>query len=419
MPLPFKELYRDSKFLKVNFIYFIFALFFAVLHFIVDKPEPLDFWGNLSVSFIGDIRIADVYLFADAGSPILSGNLSETYAQSANQVGPIQSVLSALLISYATKLGFPLGWEVFQFVCILFTVFASAFLTSILSFKLQDVYTNVWLKRMVLAAPLLVIALLEVFSYPLLFYFSGHYWQISVALLWAAAGWLLYRGKILLPSLFLAVSAGLEAWGLFGLAMLLLVPTVKRFLLSGLIAVAGALAFWLPFILSGNFTMLEHEWQVKEESLWTIFYEPGATFPIGLRIAQTLIVLSIIISLTILVKSRIGAYESLIPGWWITILLASAFVLARTTTDAVYLWYYTSAPKFLLIPVALVLLLGKFWKVGIPVTIAAYLVSFAVSPFVSLLLAILALVLLCVAVLLTPRQDEVKPQEEAEEITSN
>lgn len=407
--------------MAANAVYFLFAFLLAVLHFVIDKPEPLDFWGGLTVNFVGDIRIADVYLFADAGSPILSGNLSETYAHSANQVGPVQSVLAALLISYATKLGFPLGWEIFQFVLILFTVFSSAFLTSILSYRLQDLYSNVWLKRVVLAAPILVIALLEVFSYPLLFYFSGHYWQVAVALLWAAAGWLLYKGKVLLPALFLATTIGFEPWGVFGLVMLLLAPSVRNFLSSGLIAILGGLAFWMPFVLSGHFTMLEHEWQVKEESLWTIFYEAGSDFPIGLRIAQTLIILSIVTSLTILVKARLGAFEKFIPGWWITIILAVSFVLARTATDAVYLWYYTSAAKFLLIPVAVVLLLGRQWKVGVPVALAAYLVSFALSPFVSLLLTISALVLLCIAVLLTPRQDEIGKLEEkqTEEVSSN
>jgi hypothetical protein len=203
----------------------------------------------------------DSWLFVQAGHVLLSSDWSHTFADKAVQVGPLQLALYA-------SLGGAVGYVVAAAVALL--VVSAA--------------------RAVGVAQPQVLALAGLVAIPLGLTSSGvdagHPANAVLPLLWVIAAAQARRGRVAAGALVVGLSAGLETWGLLGIAVLALAPRRRSALLGGALAAAVAASLFLPFVLFGDFAMGSYRWRVSHEALMSIFVAAGTPIGWPLRFVQ-------------------------------------------------------------------------------------------------------------------------------------
>lgn len=117
-------------------------------------------------------------------------------------------------------------------------------------------------------------------------YWFGHPADAVLPLLWIFAAAQARRGRTLRAGLIVGLSAGLETWGILGIAVLALAPRVRDAGLGGLVAAGSALALFLPFMLGGHFEMWSFHWYVYRPSPLSLLVAPATPFGWPLRLAQ-------------------------------------------------------------------------------------------------------------------------------------
>jgi hypothetical protein len=115
---------------------------------------------------------------------------------------------------------------------------------------------------------------------------SGHPANALLPLLWILAGVQARRGRILLPAVLVGLSAGVETWGILGIAVLALAPRLRSAAAAAALAAGVAAALYAPFIFDGQFRMGSYTWHVASSSLLAQFLAPGTAIGWPLRIAQ-------------------------------------------------------------------------------------------------------------------------------------
>src|SRR5205823_3304708 len=103
---------------------------------------------------------------------------------------------------------------------------------------------------------------------------------------WILAGAQARRGKTIGAAVLVGLSAGVETWGILGIAVLGLAPRLRSAVLSASVAATVAVAVYLPFVLAGRFEMGAYQWQVSSDALISYFIAPGTPAGWSLRIAQ-------------------------------------------------------------------------------------------------------------------------------------
>ena len=82
------------------------------------------------------------------------------------------------------------------------------------------------------------------------------------------------------------LSAGFETWGILGVAVLALAPSVRDAARGLLVAVAAAAVLFLPFVAAGQFHMGGYRWLVSSQSLVSLVVAPGTAVGWPLRLLQ-------------------------------------------------------------------------------------------------------------------------------------
>ena len=181
--------------------------------------------------------------------------------------------------------------------------------------------------------------LVLVLGLPSFAFTSGHAAQLLVPLLWLNAYLDARQGRSLRAALLVGAAAGLETWGLLGVALLLR-PRPRA--AAGAVGVAGAL--YLPFVLGGEFRMSEYRWTVADGT--PVSHLVQGEFPWGLRLAQG--VLAVAVGALIVLATR----RSVAGG----VAAAGAVVAVRLLLDPERHGWYWIAPQLLAVALGAALL---------------------------------------------------------------
>jgi hypothetical protein len=184
----------------------------------------------------------DLQAFSDLGRRVLAGHFDEAYAGTFTQAGPLQLVLSRLLLIGGHEGIPPAPTRILIDVAL--TVGA---MTACRGDHVREIAAGILTLLWVLGpAP-----------------WSGHPIEVAVPVLWA-------YGMILSPRvspIALAVSVLIAPLAVLGFPCLLAVSRPTRAARIALIALGLAALGYLPFVLSGNFGMFGHVWTVARGTL--------------------------------------------------------------------------------------------------------------------------------------------------------
>ena len=115
---------------------------------------------------------------------------------------------------------------------------------------------------------------------------GGHPADAVLPLTWIIAAAEARRGHAWRAGLLIGLSAGLETWGILGVAVLALAPRKRDALAGTVLAGATALALFAPFMLGGHFHMLSFHWYVSYPSPLSMLVPEGTPFSWPLRLVQ-------------------------------------------------------------------------------------------------------------------------------------
>jgi hypothetical protein len=183
---------------------------------------------------------------------------------------------------------------------------------------------------------------------------SGHPANALLPLLWIIAGSQARRGKVLGPAVIVGLSAGVETWGILGVAVLALSPRLRAAALSVAIAACIAAATYAPFVIAGQFNMGAYKWVVMNDSFLSYFVDPGTAIGWPLRIAQGALALSAGLAL-----AYFGGRRSRHLLW----LVPCVVVLVRILLDPHGSGYYTVGVEG---PAIVGLTLISTWSMQLP-----------------------------------------------------
>lgn len=121
---------------------------------------------------------------------------------------------------------------------------------------------------------------------------SGHPADVMLPLIWVIAADQARRDHRWRAGLLVGLCAGVETWGILGVAVFALAPRLRDAAVSTLAAAATALALFLPFVLGGHFEMLSLVWKVDQPSLMSLLVPVGTHFGWPLRLLQAAVAVS-------------------------------------------------------------------------------------------------------------------------------
>ena len=252
-------------------------------------------------------RPADLPLFARAGQDVLTGHFAAVYGTASNQGGPLQAVLSRLLV---------LGSDGGPARPVLVAVDALlAALVAVLAHRaagsrraaLALGYAALWL-----AAPA---------------FWGGHPLEVLIPVLWLVAarrtGWT--------AALALAGAAAVAPWGVLGWPVAM--RRGKGRAATRTLGTAGVLttAMYAPLLIAGSGSALRHVWPVDRHTLWHAVLPQVHGVNWGVRLVQGLLV---VLALAVLARRTPAAAP------WRGPLLVTAAGLLRVVTDPLGFDYY-------------------------------------------------------------------------------
>jgi hypothetical protein len=256
---------------------------------------------------------ADLVDFAALGTKVLGGRFDEVYAGTFTQAGPLQLVLSrVLLIGGADGVPHPLVMVVIDVALMLGAMAACR-------------------GRAVREVVVAVLALLWLIG-PMPW--TGHPVESIVGVLWAYAIVVDRKGRWPAAALMLGASVWIAPVAVLGFPGLLaartgdavggIVRAVRTWVVAGLIAVVG----YLPFVVSGRFEMFGHVWPVDPGTLPYLLGLREVTW--ATRLGQALIVAGGCAAVAWLLRGRLVAVAA----------APAAAGLLRVVTDPLAFGYY-------------------------------------------------------------------------------
>ena len=154
-------------------------------------------------------------------------------------------------------------------------------------------------------------------------------------LIWIVAAADARRGHAYRAGLLVGLCAGLETWGILGVAVLALAPRRREAAIGTVVAGATAAALFLPFLLGGHFHMFSLQWQVHPPAPISLFVAAGTAYGWPLRLAQGMFAVGAGVLAARLLRDSLH-------GIWAVPL---ATVCARLLLDPLLLTYYFAALK--------------------------------------------------------------------------
>ena len=166
-------------------------------------------------------------------------------------------------------------------------------------------------------------------------YTWGHPADAVLPLLWIFAAAEARRGRTLRAGLIVGLSAGLETWGILGVAVLALAPRRREAGAGVLVAAGVALALFLPFMLGGHFEMWSFRWLVYRPSPVSMLVTPGTPYGWPLRLVQGALAVGAGVGVARLLRHSPHAL------WAVPL----AIVAAKLLLDPDLYSYYLAAPQ--------------------------------------------------------------------------
>jgi hypothetical protein len=218
----------------------------------------------------------DLPFFVHAADGLFSHTWADAYASPDLQVGPLQLVLLALAEAVAGSL------SVSTFTLLAFAIPAGV--TGLLLLVLRGLLAARPERRqlVLMLAGLAAVAL----GIPASAYADGHLAQAVVPLLWLLAGLKARDGHVVTAGALVGLSAGFEVWGILGAVVFLSAPQLRDALGGLLVAGVVAVGLFAPFLLYGDFRMLDYHWVVNGDTMLGLLVEPGTAFTWWMRMVQ-------------------------------------------------------------------------------------------------------------------------------------
>jgi hypothetical protein len=161
-------------------------------------------------------------------------------------------------------------------------------------------------------------------------YEVGHPADALLPLLWILAAADARRGRTIRAGLLVGLSAGLETWGILGVAVLALAARRRDAGAGAAAAAAVAAALFLPFVLAGHFAMGSYVWHVLPPSPLSLLVPQNTAFSWPLRLLQG----------ALAVGAGVGAARLLRRSPHALWVVPFAIVGVRLLLDPVFLSYY-------------------------------------------------------------------------------
>ncbi len=116
-------------------------------------------------------------------------------------------------------------------------------------------------------------------------YATGHFAEPVAGLLWLLAARDARAGRVGRAGLLVGASAGFELWGILGVTVLALAPSLRQAARGAALAVGTLVLMLAPFMLAGDFHMFDFHWEVAGGLMHHIV---GVGYPFGwpLRLLQ-------------------------------------------------------------------------------------------------------------------------------------
>lgn len=267
----------------------------------------------------------DYALFVGAGKAVLSGHLGLAYSDHSVQSGPLALAWAAGLAGFLRLVHGPGGL---------------GFLLSVFTALLPAVYAaGLWSSRhrpprsLYVAAVGVLVVLTPLWQLSELFTYQ-HPTYLWVPALWLLAADAARRGRATTTALLLVGSCALETWGVLAVPVLLLaLPAWRLRVQAGVTWAVGTAVVWAPFVLSGQFHMLEMTWLTAIDSPVVLLL--GSPEDAGWEVRATQ---GAIIALASIVAWLVGR------GRTDAATVATAVVVwTRVVTDTIWFPYYQLA----------------------------------------------------------------------------
>jgi hypothetical protein len=248
--------------------------------------------------------------FVGAGQTLLSSHWSFAFASKFIQAGPLQLALFGSIGRSGAALAVVL-----------------ALTTTLLLLATADA-VGVRSPVLISALGLLAVGI----GFTRVGYEWGHPADAVLPLIWGLSAVYARRGRIVRAGVLVGLSAGLETWGILGVAALSLAPRWRDAGRGALVASAVPALLFLPFVLGGHFAMGTYDWPVRHPAFLSLLVPNGAAFGWPLRLLQGAIAVSAGIA-----AARLLRHSPHAP--WIVPL---AVVATRLLLDPLLLPYYRS-----------------------------------------------------------------------------
>jgi hypothetical protein len=269
---------------------------------------------------------ADLPYFVAAARTLFSARWADTFADPSLQVGPLQLVL----VGAGDRIG---G---LAFLAYAIQISLAALVVFVVGRLLRGRRHRVPAQAVAGLAAVALGVTADAYGY-------GHPAQVAVPLLWMLAGLAARRGQAVGGGVLLGLSAGLEVWGILGVPLLLLAPSMRR-ALAGLAAQATVTAaLYLPFVVAGGFRMFEYRWKVEGWTLVHFLLPAGSEFPWALRVAQGGAAVAAGAALALSLRRSERAV------WVVPLAIVSVRVLLDPT---IYSWYWLGVETVALVAAA-------------------------------------------------------------------
>lgn len=260
---------------------------------------------------------SDANGFARAAHVLLSSHWQHTYSDSWLQAGPFE-----------------------QLICL--AVHSSAVASNVVGAAVLLAVTRVVLGRdwrallFVGVGAILLGVISDVYEF-------GHPSELFIALAWILAARAARRDAALPAAVLLGLSAGFETWGLLGAPLLFLIPSLRRTIASGFLALGVAVAIYAPFALGGDFHMFDVHWS-NASGLDAGLFGRDTAFTWQMRIAESLIVVAFGAILAVALRRRTSASIWIVP--------AAASILRLALDPVRYPYYWDTSLTLILIGTA-------------------------------------------------------------------
>ena len=284
----------------------------------------------------GRLEASDLGAFDRAGLRLLSGEWATAFADSWIQVGPITLALAGGVAALADAVGagrYLIAALIVYPALALATMEVARVLIRDRGEERPGLELAVGLS--VLFGGLAFVALA-----------SGHPAEAAIALLWVLAGRAALRERPLAAGILLALAAGLKAWAVLGVPLLLLAPSWRARAGAGAVAAGATALMYGPFFVVGEVATFEAVWAVTDRSLLSLVVDPGSRFTWPMRLGQSVVVLGVGAALA-------GWFRRSVDAPWA---VALGLVAARIVTDPLALdYYWLAAQTIALVALAVVL----------------------------------------------------------------